>query len=329
MTFSLSRRSFNKAALAGLAATTVAGPLGGIARAAETKLTFQSIWINDPEFSGYFIAMDKGYYAEEGLALDYLPGGPDVIPQASLLTGKADIALTSMIETATAITEKGANFKIVGVQFQKSPDSIISLEATGIKTIKDLAGKTVACPPLNLGPFKVLLEVNGLTEEQVKIVPYTFDPTPLASGQVDAVVDFMTSLPFIIEQTSGKKASYILFSEAGMSFGQDLVTVSEDTLKSRRKDIVGFLRASRKGWVEDFKEPGKYAKEYEETWYKGNGYTPEAAQFHAKIQMPLMEHPKGVFTMDEAWIDGNIASLAKVGIKVSRDIFDPSLLAEI
>lgn len=328
MTFSLSRRNFNKAAFAGLAASTLS-PLGGIARAEEAKLAFQSIWINDPEFSGYFIAMDKGYYAAEGLSIDYLPGGPDVIPQASLLTGKADIALTSMIETATAITEKGANFKVVGAQFQKSPDSIISLEATGIKTIKDLAGKTVACPPLNLGPFKVLLEVNGVAENDVKIVPYTFDPTPLATGQVDAVVDFMTSLPFIIEQTSGKKTSYILFSDAGMAFGQDLITVTEDTLTSRRKDIVGFLRASRKGWVEDFKEPGKYAKEFEETWYKGNGYTPEAAQFHSKIQISLMESPNGVFSMDDAWIDGNIASLEKIGIKVSRDIFDSSLLAEI
>jgi ABC-type nitrate/sulfonate/bicarbonate transport system substrate-binding protein len=324
----MSRRNFTRTAVAGLAAASV-GAFGRGALAAESKIAFQSIWINDPEFSGYFIALDKGYYKAEGLAVDYLPGGPDVIPQASLLTGKADIALTSTIETATAVSEKGATFKIVGAQFQKSPDSIISMEQTGIKTIKDLAGKTVACPPLNLGPFKVLLSLNGVAEDSVKIVPYTFDPTPLSTGQVDAVVDFMTSLPFIIEQTSGKKASYILFSDAGMSFGQDLVTVSEETLKTRRKEIVAFLRASRKGWVDDFKEPGKYAKDFEQTWYKGNGYTPEAAQFHSKIQIPLMEHANGVFSMDDAWIEMNLASLDKVGIKASKDLFDPSLLAEI
>lgn len=328
MKSSMSRRAFTKTVFGGLAASTMA-PFARMAHAEEAKISFQSIWINDPEFSGYFIALDKGFYTAEGLSVDYLPGGPDVIPQASLLTGKAEIALTSMIETATAVTEKGANFKVIGAQFQKSPDSIISLEATGIKTIKDLAGKTVACPPLNLGPFKVLLGINGVAEDAVKIVPYTFDPTPLATGQVDAVVDFMTSLPFIIEQTSGKKASYILFSDAGMAFGQDLLTVTEDTLKTRRKDIVAFLRASRKGWAEDFKDPGKYAKEFENSWYKGNGYTPEAAQFHSKIQIPLMNHPKGVFSMDDAWVDANIASLNKVGIKVSKDLFDTSLLAEI
>jgi len=93
MKLSMSRRNFTRTAVAGLAAASV-GAFGRGALAAESKIAFQSIWINDPEFSGYFIALDKGYYKAEGLAVDYLPGGPDVIPQASLLTGKADIALT-------------------------------------------------------------------------------------------------------------------------------------------------------------------------------------------------------------------------------------------
>ncbi|MCX5515479.1 myristoyl transferase [Kaistia algarum] len=326
MKSTLTRRGFGMAALAGLAAATLPP---GRARAAGTPLNFQSIWINDPEFSGYFIALDKGYYTAEGLDVNYIPGGPDVIPQASLLTGKADIALTSLIETASAVSEKGAPFKIVGAQFQKSPDSVISLEATGIKTMKDLAGKTVACSPLSLGTFKVLLGLNGVAEDQVKIVPYAFDPTPLATGQVDAVVDFMTSLPFIVEQTSGKKASYLLFYDYGMPFGQDFVTVTEDTLKNRRKDVVGFLRASRKGWDDDFADPLKYTKEFENSWYKGNGYTPEASEFHSKIQIPLMQNPKGVFTIDDESIEKNIASLEKIGVKANKDLFDTSILAEL
>jgi len=321
-----SRRAFTKGALAGLAAAALS-PVGR-ARAA-TPLSFQSIWINDPEFAGYFIALDKGYYAAEGLDLTYIPGGPDVIPQASLLTGKADIALTSLLETASAVSEKGAPFKIVGAQFQRSPDSIISLETTGITSIKDLVGKTVACPPLNDGTFKIILAANGLAPDQVKIVPYAFDPTPLATGQVDAVVDFMTSLPFIVEQTTGKKTSFILFADAGIPYGQDLVTVTEETLATRRADVVAFLRASRKGWDDNFVDPVKYAKDFEATWYKGNGYTPEAADFHSKIQVDLIKHPKGVFTMDDEWLAKNLATLEKVGIKASPDLFDTSLLAEI
>lgn len=327
MSFSLTRRGFHLAALGGAAAAAFGS--AGRAAAAETTLNFQSIWINDPEFIGYFIALDQGYYKDAGLAVNYMPGGPDLIPQGALLTGKADVALTSLVETATAVIDKGATFKIIGAQFQKSPDSVISLEATGIKSIKDLVGKTVACSTLSLSTFKVLLGLNGVTEDQVKIVPYAFDPTPLATGQVDAVVDFMTSLPYIVEQTSGKKASFVLFYDFGLPFGQDLITVTEETLKSRRKELVAFLRASRKGWDEDFKDPAKYPVAYEDSWFKGNGYTRDAAIFHSKIQVGLMQHAKGVFTMDDDWIDKNLATLDKIGVKANRDLFDTSLLAEI
>ncbi len=109
MKFTQTRRAFGKTALAGLAAAAFA-PMGR-AGAAESPLAFQSIWINDPEFIGYFIAIDKGWYKEEGIDLTYIPGGPDVIPQAALLTGKADIALTSLIESASAVFREGRHLQ--------------------------------------------------------------------------------------------------------------------------------------------------------------------------------------------------------------------------
>ena len=68
------------------------------------KLTLQAAWVNDAEFMGYFIAMDNGYYKAEGLELKYLSGGPDVIPEASLLSKKADVALTTVETAIKAIT---------------------------------------------------------------------------------------------------------------------------------------------------------------------------------------------------------------------------------
>ena len=77
MTTKLDRRAFLAASTA-LAAGSLAWP--GIGRAA-TPFTMQAAWVNDAEFMGYFIGIDNGYYAEEGLDLTYLSGGPDVIPE--------------------------------------------------------------------------------------------------------------------------------------------------------------------------------------------------------------------------------------------------------
>ena len=310
---------------------SLAGVTGGFAQSALAieKLNFQSIWLNDPEFIGYMISIDNGYYAAEGLGVNYMPGGPDVIPEGSLLSGKADISLTHLTGVVKAVTEKGAPLKVIGTQYQKSPVGVISLEQTNIKQPKDLIGKTVACPPLSIATFLAMLKVEGVPKEKVRVVPYTFSPVPLAKGEVDAVVDFVIELPFLAEQKSGKKTSYFLLSDAGMPLFIDLVTVTSDTLKNKRSQLVKFLRASRKGWAENNADPLKYPARFANSWFKGNGSSLEAENFHNKAQIPFMANPKGLFALDLAAIDASLAALEHVGLKGSKEIFDLTLLAEV
>lgn len=327
----LSRRQFNKTVVTSLATATVAGDAGGFASRAlaADNLNFQSIWLNDPEFIGYMVAIDNGYYGAEGLSLNYMPGGPDVIPEGALLSGKADISLTHLTGVVRAVAEKGAPLKVIGTEYQKSPVGVISLEQSNIKGPKDLAGKTVACPPLSIATFQAMLKVEGVPRDKVRVVPYTFSSAPLVKGEVDAVVDFILEIPFLAEQKSGKKTSYFLLWDAGMPLFIDLVTVTSDTLKTRRAQLVKFLRASRKGWAENNMDPAKYPAQFANTWFKGNGSTLEAEIFHNRAQVPLMANPKGLFAIDAAAIDASLAALEHVGLKGSRDIFDLTLLAEV
>jgi ABC-type nitrate/sulfonate/bicarbonate transport system substrate-binding protein len=264
-----------------------------------------------------------------GLTVNYMSGGPDVIPEGSLLTGKADIALTNIMTTSKAVVEKGAPLVIIGTQYQKSPAGVISLESSGIKGPKDLVGKTVACPPLSRGIFDATMKIAGVGQDELRIVPYTFDPTPLIDGQVDAVVDFVTQIPFLVEQKSGKKASSFLFWDYGLPLYIDLVVVKKETLANRRADLVKFLRASRKGWDENFADPKKYPPIVHDTWFKGLGSTIEAELFFNETQIALMETPKGIFYMPEEGIARNIEAMSKLGITISRDMFDTTVFEEL
>ena len=325
----ISRRQFNKAAFAGAGAAALAA--SGLVRGAraEATLNFQSVWLNDPEFLGYMIAIDNGTYAAEGLTVNYMPGGPDVIPEGALLSGKADISLTNIMTTSKAVVEKGAPLVIIGTQYQKSPVGVISLASANINGPKDLIGKTVACPPLSQNVFNAILKIAGIAPDQLRVVPYTFDPTPLIDGQVDAVVDFVTQIPFLVEQKSGKKASSFLFWDYGLPLYVDLVVVTSDTLASRRADLVKFLRASRKGWAENFADPKKYPALYHDTWFKGLGSTIEAELYFNETQLPLMDTPKGIFYMSEEGIGRNIEALKQLGVTVTRELFDTTVFEEI
>ena len=309
------------------AALAAASPLAGWSQNM-AKLTLQAAWVNDAEFMGYFIAMDKGFYKAEGLELTYLSGGPDVIPEASLLSKKADVCLTTVETAIKAITDQKAPLVIIGAQYQKNPVGIVSLASKPLKTPADLVGKTIAVPPVNRLTVEAMLKLNGIDKSKVKIVPYAYDPTPLIKGEIDGSLDFTTNVPFTIK-SMGKDAVSFLLADFKLPLFNDVVVVTQETLKTRRKDLVAFMRASRKGWDENFKDTAAYPPQFKDTWFKGTGRTVENELYFNQAQKALMTHPQGVFAMSDDAIGRCIAALNAVNVKATKSHFDTSLLKEI
>ncbi len=323
MKISLNRRSFLTAA----AAASTLPLMPRMARAA-TPFAMQAAWINDAEFAGYFLAMDQGYYTAEGLDLTYLSGGPDVIPEATIIAGRADLALTTPDTTIKAITEQGAKFKIIGTQYQKNPIGIVSLKKAPITSPAEMVGKTIAVPPVNTISVETMLAINGIDKSQVNIVPYAYDPTPLIKGEIDASLDFTTNVPYTISQAGEEATSFLLY-DFGYTLFNDTIVVTEDTLAAKRKELVAWLRASRKGWDENNVDPAAWPPKWADTHFAGTGRTIENEVFFNTAQKPLIEAAGGVFSMTEEGIAANLEALSKVGIIGTRDMFDTTLLDEI
>lgn len=322
MPLSLNRRTFIKAA----AATAATGLPGRVMAA--TPLTMQAAWINDAEFAGYFLALDKGYYAEEGLDLTYLSGGPDVIPESTIIAGRADLALTTPDTTIRAISEQGAKFKVIGAQYQKNPIGIVSLKKSPVNSPADLVGKTIAVPPVNTVTVEALLNLNGIDRNAVNIVPYAYDPTPLVRGEIDASLDFTTNVPYTIGQLGEEAQSFLLY-DYGVTLFNDTVVVTEETLASKRTELVAWLRASRRGWDENLADPAAYPPQWEGSWFKGTGRTVDNEIYFNQAQKDLMVASEGIFSMSEEAIEKNLEALKSVGINGTREMFDTTLLEEV
>lgn len=323
MRLTLDRRRFLGSAVASAAAATL--PFGA---RATTPFTMQAAWINDAEFAGYFIAIDEGYYAAEGLDMTYLSGGPDVIPESTIIAGRADLALTTPDTTIKAIVDQGAPFKIIGAQYQKNPIGIVSLVSNPINEPKDLIGKTLAVPPVNVISVNAMLALNGIDPADVNIVPYAYDPTPLIQGEIDASLDFTTNVPYTINQQGVEATSFLLY-DFGFTIYNDTVVVTEEVLATKRAELVSWLRASRKGWDENFKDPNLWPPKWKDTWFAGTGRTIENEIFFNNAQQPLMESPVGFMAMTEEGIEANLSALSEVGINGTREMFDTTLLEEI
>jgi ABC-type nitrate/sulfonate/bicarbonate transport system substrate-binding protein len=323
----MTRRHFCHS-LASASLGTVALTRNSGAAVPANTVSMQAAWVNDAEFIGYFVALQNGYYKAQGLDLRYLSGGPDVIPESALLAGKAPIALTTPDTTIKAISTQGAKFKIIGAQFQKTPIGVVSLQSHPIPNVKALEGKVLAVPPVNMAQVAGMLRLNGIAKSAVRIVPYQFDPTPLIKGEIDATVDFVTDVPYTIG-LAGKKAMSFLLYDYGVTVYGDTVVVTEEFLAANRPLLVRWLRASRQGWTENFKDTAKYPREFKDSWFSGTGRTTDNDIYTNTADKPLIDTPHGILSMSEDGIAANIRYLKSTGVMADRSMFDTTLLESV
>lgn len=325
-----SRRRFCKTALAFAGSALAVGNIScrgkdeNQQRTNGEQIRFQAAWYNDAEFTGYFAAIDNGYYRDAGIQLEYMQGGPEVIPEGTLLSNRSDIALTTPDTTINLIIKESVPLRIIGTQYQKSPLGIVSLKKNNITKPKDLRNKTVAVPPVNITSLNALLKLNGMEASDVKIVPYQYDPTPLLNGDVDATVDFTTNVPFTIQKAGGDPSEF-LFYDWGFTIYNDTIVVTLDTLKERRDVLVRWLLASRKGWEEAFKDPD-YPRRINQH-FEGTGRKIENEIFFNNQQRPLIECQAGILALTPEGVRKNITALKEVGLDAKPEYFVMDILS--
>jgi len=317
------------AAVAGMVPSFLGSAVAG-ASAPLTSLTYQLSWVKDAEFAGSFLAEKLGYYKKHGLAVNLLAGGATVVPEPVVVSGKALIATSAADSCAEAINQ-GAPLKIIGVRYQKNPFCIISLAKKPIKTPQELYGKKLGVSAANESAWTTFVKVANIDVSKITVVPVQFDPTPLATGEVDAWMGFSTDEPGELA-VKGVKTYLFLFADFGYSIYSDLYEVTEDTLNTKEAELVAFLKAEKQGWTYNF----AHMEEGTDTamaYAASSGLEKSQQMLENIAQKPLFYTPyteaHGIFTMNPADIEANIKTLALGGIKATPAMFSDKIISQI
>ena len=293
------------------------------------NLAFQASWSNDAEFLGYYVALDAkyDYYRKLKLQVEYLPGGPQVIPESSLLNRRAQVALATCETVAQYIVRDKVPFVIVGAQYQRNPIGIVSLKANPILKPADLIGKRVAVAPVNKLTMDAMLKLNGIDPNKVELIPYTYDPKVLLNGTADATVDFITNVPYVIKQRGGDAVALSL-TKFNFNVFNDIVVVYQETLDKQLDTVAAFLAGSMLGWEENFRNDdfARFPKYFADTRFKDNGRVVENEIVFNQNQKELMDHKDGYFSMDQESIGNCRKSLKALGYELDPIVFDSRAL---
>ncbi|MEO1000222.1 MAG: ABC transporter substrate-binding protein, partial [Pseudomonadota bacterium] len=112
------------------------------AAVAQDEVRLQLQWVTQAQFAGYYVALDNGYYEEEGLDVTILPGGPDIAPPQVLAGGGADVMLNWM-PSAMAARERGLPVVNIAQPFASSGLMLTCWKDTGIESPEDFRGRTI------------------------------------------------------------------------------------------------------------------------------------------------------------------------------------------
>ena len=227
----------------------------GLAQAAD-KVTLQLKWVTQAQFAGYYVAADKGFYAEEGLEVEIKAGGPDIAPPQVLAGGGADVILDWM-PSALATREKGLPLVNIAQPFKRSGMMLTCRKDTGIKTPEDFRGKTIGVWFFgNEYPFLSWMSQVGIptdgSAEGVTVLKQGFNVDPILQGQA-ACISTMTYNEYWQVIDAGLSADDLVvfkYEDQGVATLEDGIYVLESGLEDEafRDRMVRFVRASMKGW---------------------------------------------------------------------------------
>lgn len=215
--------------------------------AALTEVSLRLPWLLTTQFAGPYVALDQGYFEEEGLDVTINPGGFDVNPITLVAAGTETFGLHDM---GSLILARAQDIPLVSVAtfFQKHPGAVMALSSSGIETLEDFEGKTVGFQ--EGGPWlltQAMLEANGIDPASLTQTTVGFDLTPLYTEQVDLFTVYATNEP-LLAAAQGHEPVVFLPYDYGIETSSEALFTRDDYLAENPDVVCGMVRAIRRGW---------------------------------------------------------------------------------
>ena len=223
-------------------------------------LKLQLQWVAQGQFAGYYAAVDQGYYEDEGLDVEIVEGGPDIVPQDALANGEVDYAI-SWVPKVLGSIEAGAEITNVAQIFERSGTLQISMKDKNITSPGDLKDKNVGSWGYgNEWELFAGMQKEGVEVGDFNLVTQAFDMNGFLAGDIDAAQAMTyneyaqvleTKNPDTGQLYQPEDLNVIDWNDVGTAMLQDAIWTQTASLEDEacQDQTTKFVKASIKGWV--------------------------------------------------------------------------------
>jgi len=203
-------------------------------------------WVPQGEHGGYFQAIAKGYYADQNIEVEIIPGGPSVNTKAMLMAEQVEFNIGGSAG-ALNYAKQDLPFKAVAAFFQKTPQVLMSHPNVGIDHPNDFQGKTIFISNFGrLSFWGFIKNKYDLSDDQLKA--YNFNSQPFIDDPQSIQQGYLSSEPFAIQKVAGFEPVVHLLADHGFSAYANTIETSNKLIEENPDLIKKFIAASRLGW---------------------------------------------------------------------------------
>ncbi|GGE22322.1 ABC transporter substrate-binding protein [Primorskyibacter flagellatus] len=232
------------------------------AATAQTKVGFALDWKFEGPAAPYFIAMDEGHYAAEGLEVEMIEGAGslDAIPKVA--TGAYPFGFADINSLMRFVDQNpGAPVIAIMMMYDKPPFAVVGRKSLGIEKPADLEGKVLGAPPPDgaWAQFPIFAAETGLDVGKITVEPVGF-PTRepmLAEGKVAAVTGYSFSSTLNAKRLGvpADDLSVLLMADYGLALYGNAVIVNTEFAAANPELVKGFVKATAMGWKTAIADP--------------------------------------------------------------------------
>jgi NitT/TauT family transport system substrate-binding protein len=242
-----------------LVATALLGAVLAQSAEAADSVTLITDFGYNGRHSYFFVALDKGYYKDAGIDVKIVGGKGSVDAIRQVAAGNANFGFADAGSLILARANDNILVKMVAVVYARPPQAIFCAAEAGLKTPKDLEGKSIANPAGGSIPdmFPAFAKAAGIDASKVNWVVAASSALPglLASGKVPCVGQFTVGEPLLRAQAAPKKLVRFAYSDPGLSYYGNGIIATEETIKSNPDLVRRFVAATIKGLKSAIADP--------------------------------------------------------------------------
>ena len=228
----------------------------------ETPIRFALDWRFEGPAAPFFVAIDKGYYKAEGLAVTIDPGAGSVEGINRVASGAYEVGFAD-INSLVKYRDNPRNLPVKAVMmvYDTPAFSIVSLKKNGIAKPKDLEGKVLGAPAADgaYAQWPIFVQANKIDASKVKIenIGFPVREPMLAQGKVDAIAGFWFSSYMNLKANGvpGDDIVVLLMKDYGVDLYGNVIIANPDVMRHSPKAVAGFVKATIRGIQDTIRSP--------------------------------------------------------------------------